>query len=319
MLETRQRQLRLRLEPAAQPTPNTARINAQDAAVYIHPHLGRGNDPVKGSLLCALADIPAGTMIMADVPFGLVPTTRQSKTRTSPVICSSLFCRKLGAGSPGVQCPNACTSDVVWCNDECRIQDQGRHKIECDWLKRNATTIRREESEEVFAMLWIVVRLMAGRLLETANHSNISPKTSNSEAFPWQDRFQRGWEAVKNCSGNHGSWPQDRIGPWKRLVQDYFSDSSCELFQMTRDEILALICREETNSFGLHRDAAGSFRPSTSTEPRDEPYAAGLFPRALNFNHSCAPNVRQKRDTHVIICDNASLLLIAQVHVCFPC
>lgn len=294
MLETRQ--LRLLLKPQTQPTQDTTGINAQDADVYIHPQLGIGHEPVKGRLLCALSAIPAGTVLMADVPFGLVPTTKQSKTRTNPITCSSLFCRKLGADIPGVRCPNACTPDVVWCNDNCRIQDQARHDIECAWLKQNATTIRQEESEEVFAMLWIVVRLIAGRLLENANANTISSskKASRTNSFSWQNRFLRGWDSVKNCSGNHGSWPSDRIQPWMRLVQDYFSDDISDSFQMTREEILALMCREETNSFGLHRDATGNFRPSNSAEPRDEPYAAGLFPRALNFNHSCAPNVRPR-------------------------
>jgi hypothetical protein len=54
----------------------------------------------------------------------------------------------------------------------------------------------------------------------------------------------------------------------------------------TADRLLDLVCQEECNSFGLY-----SFLPDS---PVGEPkYAFGLaiYPQAVYFNHSCAPNV----------------------------
>ncbi|KAJ3004600.1 hypothetical protein HKX48_001137 [Thoreauomyces humboldtii] len=49
--------------------------------------------------------------------------------------------------------------------------------------------------------------------------------------------------------------------------------------------VLALVCKEECNSFGLY-----SFLHAGRSETRQS-YALGVFHRAVFFNHSCVPNV----------------------------
>ncbi|TPX55271.1 hypothetical protein PhCBS80983_g05461 [Powellomyces hirtus] len=66
--------------------------------------------------------------------------------------------------------------------------------------------------------------------------------------------------------------PADQLPPAKHLVQLEMS-------------ILALICKEECNSFGLY-----TFSYLGNKEPR-QGYGLALYPEAVFFNHSCVPNV----------------------------
>ena len=75
--------------------------------------------------------------------------------------------RRVSDPIESVSCLSDCLPDVVWCNNDCRSMGKPRHDFECSWLKKYAKTIRHEHGEYDFSMLWLVVRILAERHLET--------------------------------------------------------------------------------------------------------------------------------------------------------
>jgi hypothetical protein len=261
-------------------------VNDQDSDFYVHQHLVPSLDPCKGRMLRVSAPIPAGTVLLVDTPYAIVPTMEPSKS--DALICSNLVCSRLvPQDGQGSCCAKNCSQDVIWCNDACREADRSRHEFECSWLKKNGERIRQDEGEYDFVTLWHVVRLLAGRHLEK--------KTLQMQwQHPQRKEFIRGWEAVEMCCAYLDSWPEPQIKHWKRLAKMYLSDES-ELPELPGpDEVLSVICKEETNTFGLYPKMTGPLYMIDRPVPRGEPYGLSLFPRAAMFNHSCSPNVSRK-------------------------
>lgn len=262
-----------------------------DLNFYLHPHLFPDHDPVKGRLLRASAPVKAGTLLFIDAPYALVPITCPS--RADPIICSNRSCSRLvvqdGKESP---CPRNCTKDVVWCNESCRSTDSNRHDYECRWLSQNAENIRQKERQYDFGTLWHVVRLLAGWYLETQNGSSTKAPTSSSD-----NKYQRNWQAVESCCAYLSSWPKSQLEHWKRLIQLYLNDASGLPTLPSQDEILSLLCKEETNTFGLYAEMTGPMHMMERS--RGECYGFSLFPRAAIFNHSCEPNVGHMYHSHI--------------------
>lgn len=143
--------------------------------------------------------------------------------------------------------------------------------------------MRREELEYDFVTVWHVVRLLAGRHQE---RKICSPRKKNHRG----ELFVRGWEAVNACCAYLDSWPEAQVNHWKRLAGRYLNEA--ELTDLpSPDEVLQLICREETNTFGLYPKLTGPLDMIDQPVPRGNSYGLSLFPRAAMFNHSCVPNV----------------------------
>jgi hypothetical protein len=255
-------------------------LDPQGADTYIHPHLFQSSDPHKGRILRVSAPVPAGTMVFADAPYALVPAIDPASK--DALLCSNLMCRRrVPQDTQYVSCPNSCIRDVVWCNSNCRSGDQARHDFECTWLKEHGTVLRQNEGEYDFAMLWIVVRLLAGWHLEM--DSSCKPR----QRYPWDDRFKRGWQAIEDLCSNRDLWPDSKIQHWKYLIQASFSHQPAF---PPADELLTLICKEELNSFGLHPGVTGAI-PASPQIRRGPAYGLGVYPRAAMACHSCIPNV----------------------------
>lgn len=264
-------------------------INPQDSDIYVHPHLTADTDPCKGRLLRTSAPIPAGTILLRDAPYAIVPTVTSTPSGDdcSSLICSNFMCSRRVESTKGVKCPKNCDRDVLWCNDTCRATDHRRHEFECLWLRRMGQTMRRHESDYDFVTLWHVVRLLAGWSLE---FQGADLKNARCR-YPRDDMFKRGWESVLLCCDYLDSWPESQIKHWTRLCETYMNDKSLVPCPLSPAEMLSLVCKEETNTFGLYPGVTGPVCMADHPVPRGESYGLGLYPRAAMFNHSCQPNV----------------------------
>lgn len=215
MLESRQ--LVVAFKPAVETDQSICEINAQDADVYLHPSLVVEQSERMGRMLRVSGPIPAGTVILADVPAAIVPTVEPS--HANRLVCSSLLCRRLVSQKDGTRCLNKCTQDVIWCNEICQKADQARHDFECAWLKENADTIRQTEGEYDFTMLWIVIRLLAAQSLEKSGGEG----NNTQRRYLWENMFPRGREAIADCLGNRELWPQTKLDHWAGLAQKYMT------------------------------------------------------------------------------------------------
>ncbi|KAL4814649.1 S-adenosyl-L-methionine-dependent methyltransferase [Aspergillus spinulosporus] len=226
------------------------------------------------------APVPAGTVIMADAPYALVPAVPAGSD--DALICSNLLCRRRVPrdSATSVCCPNYCFQDVVWCDDHCKAAGQAHHEFECAWLRKHGSQIRQEEGEDELAMLWLIMRMLAATVEDT------SP-------YLWSDRFTRGFQAIEVMRGNQEAWPDEKIAHWKGLTQRYLDD---QLSGVADDEeLLSLICKEESNSYGLYRGATGP-PDSLQGQPRGAQYGLACYPGATMYNHSCVPNLKHEPD-----------------------
>ncbi|KAF4974842.1 hypothetical protein FZEAL_8303 [Fusarium zealandicum] len=277
------------------PKPIRSRYKASDTAntidseFYLHPHLNPDQDPCKGRLLRASAPVREGTVLLVDTPYAIVPVVNSDD---DPVICSNRACSLRVTAGAHVRCPKNCLTDIAWCNIACRTADQARHDFECLWLKRKGELIRKAEGQYNFITLFHVVRLLAGWHLELQSRAS-----SSRLRYPWEDKFKRGWESVEMCCAYLDSWPEAQLKLWKRLVDEYLTDGSGLPCVPSPDEMLSLLCKEETNTFGLYPKVTGPLYMSDRPVPRGECYGLSLYPRAAMFNHSCLPNVTHKPDS----------------------
>lgn len=258
--------------------PLTAALNPQDADFLAHPHLTPAVDPLKGRLLRASATIRAGTVVLRDTPYAIVPLPTQGS-----LICSNLACsRRVAVNCTRVvHCPRTCAEDVIWCGLTCRNADLKRHEFECQWLKTQGQVCRAQESQYDFVTLWHVVRLLAGWSLELQK-PNLSCKANRDGRFKWN------WESVLMCCDYLDSWPEEQLQHWKRLAETYMMAKKLLPCPLNLEAMMSLICKEETNTFGLYPNVTGLMQ---GAQARGESYGLSLYPRAAQFNHSCRPNV----------------------------
>ncbi|KAL4905260.1 hypothetical protein BDW74DRAFT_178265 [Aspergillus multicolor] len=285
MMEHRQ------LVVARKPDTALSGLDLQDEDTYVHPHVSPSRDETKGRLLRATGPIQAGAVVIADAPYALVPTVPPD--RNNALLCSNLLCRRRVPQDQGERCPNSCAQDIIWCNAYCKTTDQARHDYECAWLRQYAAEIRQQYGEEDFAMLWIIVRMLAGWHLEL--ELDTTKTTSRQAHLQWSDRFNRGWPAIEAMLGSQEIWPAPTVQRWRGLVDKYLGQDIP--FQLPpgvdADYIVTLICKEESNTFGLYNAVTG---PRETQPERGLSYGLGCYPRATLANHSCDPNLQHGPD-----------------------
>ncbi|CAG7957639.1 unnamed protein product [Penicillium salamii] len=259
----------------------------QDSTRYLHPKLKQENDYHKGRYTRVSEFVPAGTMILMETPYALVPSLDTSEPDAT--ICSNLECnQRLFQNTERVHCQRKCIQDVAWCNDRCRAADQDRHAFECAWLGIYGERIRETEGQYDFAMLWIVLRLLAGR------HIEMTTESKPREHYVRENWFTRGWKSIESLTGNAGRWPQTKIQHWNLLVEKYFGE--IDRSNLTIDDVVGIISQEESNSFGLYPRATGSCPLLGPPIDRGKDYGIGVYPRTSLINHSCIPNVSWESD-----------------------
>ncbi|THC88281.1 hypothetical protein EYZ11_012270 [Aspergillus tanneri] len=80
------------------------------------------------------------------------------------------------------------------------------------------------------------------------------------------------------------------------MVKKYLQNTPSLPHGMNMDEILALVCQEEANSFGFYPRETGIIPFPDSPVHRGIQFAAAVCPRAALANHSCRPNIIHKPD-----------------------
>ncbi|PWY79354.1 hypothetical protein BO94DRAFT_164649 [Aspergillus sclerotioniger CBS 115572] len=253
------------------PAPST------QASLHLHPNLGQTQHPLKGrALVAANGPIRAGELVMADVPYAVLPTVTADDT-----ICSNPGCsRRIPGYASSMTCEHNCSPAVRWCSPTCKHQDRRRHGFECGWLKHNSPELR-QVSDHDYHMLWIVVRMLAARSLE------LEQEMGENE-LP-NDVFASGWPGVQLLRSNRQAWPTAQVQHWRELARNYLQGDDCGLpVTLDLESLVELICAEETNVFELC--------PGPTEMNRGEPYGLAVFLRVTIANHSCVPNVSHQAD-----------------------
>ncbi|PLB46512.1 putative set and mynd domain-containing protein [Aspergillus steynii IBT 23096] len=261
---------------------------------WLHAYLSQSTHPIKGRQLVASHPIAKGELLLIDTPYAVIPVV-DDPASSPDVLCSNSKCnRKIISASASASteprtrtsCPSNCVPDVAWCNEACRAADQARHGFECTWLKKYAASIRSKWGEYDFGMLWLIVRILATRSVEEVG------------SLESTQRFKAGWSAIESLCGSPETWAHSQVREWSTLVKKYMRTSESLPHGMSADDVLALICREEANSFGLYPRETGILSLSDTSLDRGEQFAAAVYPRAAIANHSCSPNIIHKPDNN---------------------
>ncbi|PYH55104.1 uncharacterized protein BO96DRAFT_467196 [Aspergillus niger CBS 101883] len=262
------------------------------AILFLHPHLTQTYNPLKGRTLSTNGPIRAGELLMADLPYAVLPTVAVGGGDDS--ICSNLGCSRRVSrhAANSVTCETGCSLDIWWCNESCKDEDQARHDVECAWLKKYSPVLRQELGDHDYYMLWIIIRLLAARYLELQG----TTPTNVHQQLTFQDRFVSGWKGVQLLRSNRDSWPTSQLQHWSTLAEKYLLQSSLLPETLDLDTLVDLICAEETNVFELCPGPTEIIPHQSPGVERGTQYGLAVFLRITLANHSCAPNVTHQAD-----------------------
>lgn len=263
-------------------SPKLGRLNGNPPDFYVHPSLYLHHEPSSGNAAQARKPLQAGTLLLIDSAYASIPLVPPGSNNRP--LCSRLQCsRKITRSASTVVCPKLCAHEVVWCNSECRRLSSAQHDYECAWLSTHSQNIREGCGERDFYMLWLVVRILASRHLEM--------RFPQSETSLENNSFTSSWDALCRLRSNEGTQQPLKLEYWRGLVREYLMGEGSMLpGSLNEDDMLTLMCREETNNFDLLPGLIGVW-PLPSFEDRGEPYSWGMYLRAVFFNHACIPNV----------------------------
>ena len=264
---------------------------------YVHQGLAIGVDPAKGRWVTPKRSLRDGEVLLIDAPYALVPAMLTDEPPFQ--FCSRHDCNRrfLPGCERSVSCLRRCIAEVVWCDEECRARDEKRHAMECAWLKLLSAEIRSKLGDSDFGLLWLIARILITRRIKqqqqrSTHVASTEPGLTTGQVDdPSTSHFERkGWDAVWNLAGHAGAFSVEQVGRWRRFVRTYLAVGLLGLDGVDTDEVVNLICKVETNSFGLYPGVTGEY-PVTSFVSRGGYYGGGIYPTAAMFNHSCCPNV----------------------------
>ncbi|OAA53195.1 hypothetical protein ISF_08927 [Cordyceps fumosorosea ARSEF 2679] len=216
---------------------------------FVHPALKVGTVPGKGRGLLATENIAAGTLLFAAKPYAMAPSVDPS--RGDYYFCSSYACsRTMDKSTTGlVAC--VCIQDVVWCDAECREQDQQRHTLECAWLQKFQDEILSRYGTYDFNMLWINVRALCQRQVDQSQpspHGRAGRFEATSTEDEPRQRDATSWEGILALRANQDLFPASKCAHWSDLAEAYLYGQPFA-HGLTLADLVSLICKEETNSF----------------------------------------------------------------------
>ncbi|KAK6221502.1 hypothetical protein LQW54_001274 [Pestalotiopsis sp. IQ-011] len=149
-----------------------------------------------------------------------------------------------------------------------------------------------ELGDHDYHMLWIIVRILAARYLERHGGTPTNVRQQSS----CQDQFISGWKGVGMLRTNRQAWPPSQIAHWSTLVRVYLQEESSLPETIPVDDLVNLICAEETNVFELCPGPTEIFPGQELDMCRGKQYGLALFLRITLANHSCIPNVTHQAD-----------------------
>ncbi|KAH7038391.1 uncharacterized protein B0I36DRAFT_346373 [Microdochium trichocladiopsis] len=298
------------------------------SAPAVHAGLAVQQSTNKGRLVVATQAIPAQAVLMVDLPYALVPAPLSHEPPIS--FCCNHRCNRQASraglelqprqenrdaamqadnsrsGGPVtfISCPRQCAPEVLWCSRDCHAQDAARHNPECAWLRSSGARARAEQGEFEFELLWLLARTSIRRHCDSnigsepgENHNESVETGSAVTTSAGSSHFdRRGWDSVWDLEGSPGSFPVDEVAGWRDLTSTYLVDKIPGV-ECTAEQAIGLICRLETNSFGLYPGVTGDY-PIKTHAGRGEYFGSGLYPTAAMFNHACCPNVSHRLDEH---------------------
>ncbi|KAH7313655.1 hypothetical protein B0I35DRAFT_276542 [Stachybotrys elegans] len=277
----------------------SGRIDHEDISVrltaslpFVHPHLEVEKNPSKGRLVRVKRPIKDGEVVLIDTPYALVPAMIVDEPPFS--LCSRQQCnRRIPVGAATVSCPEKCLEEVVWCSNQCQSQDKARHGLECSWLKHISPEIRQSQGDATFGLLWMIARILINK---TNENTSSTANEITDDKISTSHFHRKGWAAVWNLDGGPDHFPAALINQWGSLVNNYLVH---ELLGVKHNpgDILRLICKVETNSFGLYPGITGRY-PVVSHVSRGDYYGGGIYPTAAMFNHACCPNITHEVDAN---------------------
>lgn len=248
----------------------------------------------KGRCFVAARDIRAGECVLRASAYSLIPDSEHRMTRCAcclrpiPPPKDDYEEQQMG----GIGC-DVCLQ-VRYCRSECQQLDLPIHRLECEFLaefyaigsqKQRKEAHRSSNGKSVWGLAnrfdeytldytWCLMRSLIRRHYE---------RHSTEKSPTWSDglKFEDVWALCSNTS----DFDQERINVFTRVASVLleFSWRISPDSTDTLDDMLQLVCKEECNSFGLYTTTANN-------GPR-EGYGLAVFPMAVFFNHSCAPNI----------------------------
>lgn len=289
-----------RISPDLHTTPTTPvsksehvsvhdKISNCELSTFRHDALCIDELPGKGRVFLAAADIEPNTRLLVDAAYGIIPEPTELDGETR-LLCSNIMCSRNVPAKDGVRCLRNCHKDVIWCNEQCRVQASPRHAMECDWLSSWAEEIEQTECRRDFGVMWLVIRLAIRRYLE---QQLLTEAADNTETDRQTSSMPLGEEAINQLAGGPEWLDAEQLSTWTRLIEKYIVDPSLthSLPVMPFDDWLKLLGQEETNSFGLYKGQAGQWPLPPNPKRRGITHGAAVYPLASVANHSCMPNV----------------------------
>ena len=229
------------------------------------------NSDQKGRCAFASRDIKAGELVLRARPYVLIPDS-ESKHR----ICYSCMTIRSDA-SLITMCP--CCDYVGYCSKACQDDDLDRHRHECSLFK-----LADEKLGQLSSYAKDYTRLLIRALERRQREKQGLPVPNDGLLF----------EHVSNLCSNMESFSAERLSEFHQvagILRGVFENQHGSVVHGDLDRfLLELICKEECNSFGLY-----TFK--RVGEPRSS-YGLALYPMAVYFNHSCAPNIVHTTDGH---------------------
>lgn len=291
------------------------RIKSSSSALIIE------NTPHKGRCFLASRDISPGEILIATPPYSIIPDSD-----AKPSLCAC--CLKNLAEVNKI---SSRFGHLNYCSDVCRRTDwEEYHQYESEFFKEFFTNDDSNAkgknimgwNDYTVDYMWLLLRVLIRKYrdLKEANHGDATLETKrNNDGLNFQDVWylcsnekEFSEEKIKeftdvasvlekfvkslpplSCSLNSESTPTTApVNDENTFIRSLLEEakvvhphSVLPTTSPLHTLLTLLVCKEECNSFGLY-----NFTQHGASAPR-QPYGLALYPTAVFFNHSCAPNV----------------------------
>ena len=129
---------------------------------------------------------------------------------------------------------------------------QSLHEFECSWLKAHSKIIQHEMGEYDFSMLWLVVRILAQRHLETRLEEACKDSMQELVQENESEYFKHSWDEICRLRANQELISPEKVRHWTVLAESYLGHDSTLPVLMSTAAMVDLICKEEMNAFCLY-------------------------------------------------------------------